>query len=330
MWKINNRTNGVILNKFHLHVVKPFLVLIIECSRNKEYDLINYISCCPNPLISNNKSILLYLVKKKYLKRKISDVVSDIVMNYSYNEIIEQYKIFQLQKKSADQFDYNIREEDIIEELYFVFSKFFYDKLFDDQFIWSTLGEVGFNRKLFHSNFYSENQIGVCAYCDLDTTLNSSNNYVEHFLPRSSFPFLSMHPNNLISSCGACNKQDEGKGVAVMNPIFSPFNLQIGDSIDYSIDYSNQEIDLSANQIEVNNYISLLQLSDRYKKPQVFRAMLLRAASIYDILNEFPLSELELRDYLIQHNEKTKKVDPMGFLLNQLFNRLDDYEKFRK
>lgn len=49
----------------------------------------------------------------------------------------------------------------------------------------------------------------LCPYCD--TTLQSSAQ-VDHFLPKSSFPFLSVHPDNFVPSCFDSNEASLHKG----------------------------------------------------------------------------------------------------------------------
>jgi hypothetical protein len=48
----------------------------------------------------------------------------------------------------------------------------------------------------------------LCPYCD--TKLQSTE--VDHFLPKSAFPFLSVHPDNFIPSCHDSNEASEHKG----------------------------------------------------------------------------------------------------------------------
>ncbi|QDV85388.1 hypothetical protein [Planctomycetes bacterium TBK1r] len=48
----------------------------------------------------------------------------------------------------------------------------------------------------------------LCPYCD--TKLQSTE--VDHFLPKSAFPFLSVHPDNFVPSCHDSNEASEHKG----------------------------------------------------------------------------------------------------------------------
>lgn len=48
----------------------------------------------------------------------------------------------------------------------------------------------------------------LCPYCD--TKLQSTE--VDHFLPKSAFPFLSVHPDNFIPSCHDSNEASKHKG----------------------------------------------------------------------------------------------------------------------
>jgi hypothetical protein len=49
----------------------------------------------------------------------------------------------------------------------------------------------------------------LCPYCDSSLQLSAQ---IDHFLPQSSFPFLSVHPDNFIPSCFDSNEASLHKG----------------------------------------------------------------------------------------------------------------------
>ncbi|MCE5280357.1 MAG: hypothetical protein ABFD92_07945 [Planctomycetaceae bacterium] len=60
------------------------------------------------------------------------------------------------------------------------------------------------NGHLTRQAFLREPVFSICPYCD--NQLQSTE--LDHFLPKSAFPFLSVHPDNLIPSCHDSNRGD--------------------------------------------------------------------------------------------------------------------------
>ena len=63
---------------------------------------------------------------------------------------------------------------------------------------------VGANDVLTRKTFLQDATPAVCPYCDNGLQRVE----LDHFLPKSSFPFLSVHPDNLIPSCHDSNTGD--------------------------------------------------------------------------------------------------------------------------
>ncbi|MCP5523411.1 MAG: HNH endonuclease [Verrucomicrobiales bacterium] len=68
------------------------------------------------------------------------------------------------------------------------------------------------DRPAFVSAFARHNDLGVCPYCD--GTLTPSRAEVDHFYPKSEYPFLALLPENLVPACKGCNSI-QVKGVQV-------------------------------------------------------------------------------------------------------------------
>ncbi|WP_430493544.1 HNH endonuclease, partial [Paenibacillus ottowii] len=153
-----------------------------------------------------------------------------------------------------------------------IFIELFYQKLFDNAKIWGIIDShsTTFSRQIFHENFKRENNIYICPYCDTDTIISDGNIVIEHFIPKSDYPFVSMHPNNLMSSCYGCNGI-YGKHTKYYAPIYSPYNVQIGELIKFGIDFSEKKVTLDgAGELKVDNYIKTLRLEPKYSKRDVF------------------------------------------------------------
>ncbi len=67
-----------------------------------------------------------------------------------------------------------------------------------------------FDRKSLIAAFYEANpKLGVCPACDdkrPDRTDSKCSADEDHFFPQSKYPFLSVHPANLVPLCKACNQ----------------------------------------------------------------------------------------------------------------------------
>jgi hypothetical protein len=70
-------------------------------------------------------------------------------------------------------------------------------------------GEAKLTRIAFLQAFWKTNpRLNVCPACDdpkPDTVDVTPTDDVDHFLPKSIYPFLALHPYNLVPICGTCN-----------------------------------------------------------------------------------------------------------------------------
>jgi hypothetical protein len=97
----------------------------------------------------------------------------------------------------------NVALADAIKEL---FGRF-YDPHFDPGAGYSAPGVALANGRLdrpaFVAAFAGHNDLGVCPYCD--GTLTPPLAKVDHFYPKSEYPFLALTPENLVPACTDCN-----------------------------------------------------------------------------------------------------------------------------
>jgi len=88
-----------------------------------------------------------------------------------------------------------------------------YDKLVDDKgFPKSTMqSTTHFNRKHMVLQWEKLNQeLNVCPTCDGEKPTQINNvplNDADHFFPKSIYPFLALHPINLVPICMECNRR---------------------------------------------------------------------------------------------------------------------------
>jgi uncharacterized protein (TIGR02646 family) len=269
------------------------------------------------------------------------ELINKVISNNTLKEIKEDYELFKYQNNEINKGNYNIRQENVGEGYKELFINFFYEKFFDYEKIWILIDSLKyekskFNRKIFYENFKIENDIEICPYCDIDSTLSISNNEIEHFLPKSKYPYLSMNANNLIPSCHACNTIAEGKGANVLNPIYAPFNIQIGDEIEFDNNIIKKEIILKSNNLNIQNYLALTKLNIRYSSVRIYNAVENKAESIYETIYEAEefankdMTEKDIVEYIEKRCANFAKKEPLSFAVKNVFNKYDLYLSYKK
>ena len=316
MWKIKNEENKKYLDDFDNKLIRPLFKEIIHYKELKlSCGYLKYLKDNKNTICNNSNKLLVYINERIIKKAKFSDLIDTFISMNTLKEIKKYYNLYLQQNMEINKKNYNIKEEKIDDNLKKIFIEFFYESFFNKDKIWNLIDSSkyneGYSRSKFHENFKRENNIYVCPYCDIDTIINNTNKEVEHFLPKSKYPFLAMNAYNLISSCIACNKAGEGKGTDVYIPIDSPYNKQIGDAIIYRSDIVNKQITLQGNDEKTNNYLKTLNLIERYKSSTIFEIVQEKAESLYDLiieagLNNEEIDEKELRGYMIKKLRRTK------------------------
>jgi hypothetical protein len=330
MWKVENKKNYKILKLFEKNVILPFFNNLLASKREKYQDFIQYLE---NNKTNKNYKILNYISKRKYKKKKFIDCINNL-LKLDYNELEKYYNIYKEQNKKIEKNNLDIKIENIPKDLKAIFIEFFYEKFFNISKIWELIETEMFCRKKFHINFKKENSIFVCPYCDADTFTNSGNGEIEHFFPKSQFPFLAMNGLNLISSCHSCNKSFEGKGnKEIPSPISMPYLEQIGDCINFKIDILEKIIKLDTNEDRITNYIDLFQLDKRYSEDIVYKYIIESGKSWYDKIIEYKkktgynISSDELKKFIIIAKKNDEKVHPYFFALKSLYSNYDNYQK---
>lgn len=342
MWKITNNTNKEILDDFKNKLIEPLFKEVINykdmglnCGFKK------YINENQNMKCESSKELISYVIDRKHNGIIFNDLIDNIILENSLTDIEKNYTLFKNQNDSIDKLNYNISQEDIPEGFKILFVEFFYNKFFNYEKIWELIdidkyGDSYFNRKMFHQNFKDENNIVICPYCDIDTTISISNNEIEHFLPKSKYPYICMNANNLISSCHACNKKVEGKGDIVFMPIYTPFNLQIGDIIEIESDIINREITLKSDDESIDNYLELLKLKERYGSDTIYNLVESKAESIYDTICKIEeikkesMTEKDIVEYIEQSYTKFARKEPLSFAVKNIYSKYELYTEYKK
>ena len=128
-----------------------------------------------------------------------------------------------------------------------------------------------FNRDQFVRVFQEENNDQVCPFCDGEM----DGAEVDHWLPKSVYPALSCHPENLVPACGRCNRLKGKKLPLASNgsrpfdewfhpyrrPAYAGFSIQVSNTHEVSLGSSD-----SQQQVRLNNFGRLINLQQRWSE----------------------------------------------------------------
>lgn len=338
MWKVSNEENKKYLDDFKTKLIEPMFKEIINY---KKLDLkcgyLEYLKENKKNICKESNKLLIYITKRSSKHVKFEELIQSFIDLNSISRIKYFSNLYKEQNEKAYNRDYDIKFIEVDKNLKDIFTDFFYEKFFDYHKIWELIDSRkycdGYSRAKFHDNFRKENELYVCPYCDIDTIINVTNKEVEHFLPKSLYPLLSMNAYNLISSCIACNKPGEGKGTNIYIPINSPYNKQIGNQIKYKNHIIHKQIILESKETEISNYLKTLNLTERYKNNTIYELVQDKAEIIYDTIIEAEangeiIDEKALKEYMIKKH-RFSKTDVLTFAVNGAFSELDLYMKYK-
>ncbi|MCM3068274.1 hypothetical protein M3568_18275 [Priestia flexa] len=337
MWKIENSTNTQYLLKFESEIILPLFSMIcdivIEIEKGKIKLPLERVDIWKNTNVflgfsTEQKKLFSYIMQKTVSGEKLQDYFYLIAVTFDSSYVERLFKLYKEQNSKVFYGNYDIPQIQIDEYFKGIFVSYFYNVYFVDDYVWGALVGERYNRKSFHRNFKLENKMVVCPYCDIDTTVAGSNNNIEHFLPKSKYPLISMNPLNLISSCYACNKADEGKGDRIPDsPIISPYNEMIGDFAGFDIDFLSKKITLHNTGGKAHdNYFKLLKLYSRYSDPIVFECVDNAAHSLFETLSNFTSPTKESIDL---YNQRRERMNNLSFALKSVIGKYSQYEAYK-
>ncbi|MEF2293158.1 hypothetical protein [Virgibacillus dokdonensis] len=334
MWKVSNDINKSYLDIFEDSVIIPIFDIIIEFRYKIEKGII--LTSCEKDVWKKTDSfckkdkrsrdLLEYILQKKFKNESIEDIIFNIVITLKKSEIDDYINLYLYQNREVGKGNYSLIKKEVSPYFKKLFTKFYYSEFFIDDTIWFMLTGGNYKRKSFHQNFKLENDLYVCPYCDIDTTVSTYNNNVEHFLPKSKFPFLAMNPYNLISSCIACNLPQEGKGESTIIPVITPYNAQISQAFSFNVDFSDEIIYVEKNgDKEKDNFIDLLNLTERYADPIVYKSLDKKAASLFSSISNYANASYKEIERYLSEREKTENLI---LALRSVITKYPDYKRY--
>ncbi|PGL47818.1 hypothetical protein CN922_21900 [Bacillus cereus] len=199
-----------------------------------------------------------------------------------------------------------------------------------------------FNREFFQTSSSladfrtSMSLYKVCPYCDMNK-INRDLVSVDHFLPKSKFPILSIFPDNLIVSCKGCNENIKGENIKT--PIAHPYYEEVANHFTFQVDDSNLDqfkIEVKMNEDnsslmnkKIENFLSLFEIKERYDMN-----MTAELKDFRDEIRKKAIAELEgiaqCRDILHTDIEECiKKYFQKAFIDNKELQRAADGSKIK-
>lgn len=357
MWYVINKHNGQKLIKFKKKVIVPLFEYMLKYkskSRSDKFvEFLEEISIetnrklidCNRKLhrhnlksIRNKKQILeqrvqdteilKYICKRVVNKVRFADCVDSLLLTYTKLQLEMHMYVYYKQNKELKMRKSFIEEQKVPDEWDCIFKVFFYEKFFAMIQIWERIDGYLYTRDLFHDNFKKDNEIFVCPYCDSSDISDNGNLEVEHFWPESKYPFLSMNPLNLYSSCKACNRPATGKGTKTFNPITLPFYECIGEGVKYRPNVAERKIHIKGKTLAIDNYIKLINLENRYSQKSGYRIIELMTSTIYATIKELEnhgqiVSDEDIEKYISSRIKP--KAQPHYFVVSDI---LRDYSKY--
>lgn len=283
MRKVKNNTNAAILRQLGDDFVEPLLEVLVNAK----------MQACP---VHHAKAMTgLTLKQKEVLKKAFAISVGSGKKKQSLgvrcNAAVKASNLTQLQVLSSSYQsqvanlragNYSIAPDVVPAAVVKLFKDIIYGELLDHVDLWMALGVPTFSRTQFHDNFMDENDHpSTCPYCDLDTLNSKGSRFVEHFLPKSKFPLLAVEAQNLFSACAACNGPS-GKHASTRPKVTSPYANEIGRLVEFNFNDLTETLTISAlnGQAEVDGYLRLLKLPDRYAGKTVWRQFKRRCEAI--------------------------------------------------
>lgn len=301
MKKVLNTLNLSALKKMNDDLVRPLIDVFVS-TKNESTSLKKssvYLGLSREKTSVINSAFEQVVVAKS--KLTFEGACNNLVSLLDIVELTNLRTTFLYQTKQLDSGNYSLSVVKFKKSVKQIFADYIYGVLFDNEDIWNSLNFPQLRRELFHDNFREDNNFPAsCPYCDLDTIHARGSIKVEHLLPKSKFPLLSVYPLNLLSACESCNSGGFGKGAKVVPQLASPYFHSIGETIDFNFNLLAKtiSIDAHAGQLGTEGFLSLLNLKNRYQQPNVGIQLYRRIEAFISTVAYVPQNADDLRGYL--------------------------------
>ncbi|MEM5557682.1 hypothetical protein AAHK07_04085 [Aliarcobacter cryaerophilus] len=202
------------------------------------------------------------------------------------------------------------------------------------------------NRKVEYSayEFVKKLDLKTCPYCNrnytfiVDEESGKLRPEIDHFYPKSIYPFLAMSFYNLIPSCPICNHTKSSK---IKENLINPYDIK-----DDDFKFTYKPIDISFSEVESKKYnmnsfeiefknknenIDIFKLDELYKQHKDIVVDLLIKKAYYpksyikELENNFGFTKDEIYRYLLNNYKKEEDLHkrPLSKLIKDISEELD-------
>lgn len=335
MISINNSAEKRVFHLTKYEKEADFIQLkneIIESIKNKNYSNLTILS---KKTYAKQFSVFIFYEK---IKSEISKIINPIIKTRL--ESLDWFKVlvgsFEEIKELIQKNEYILsqRNSGLVN---FKQYKDIFEKLYKEQ--------LSGNEKLKKQFFNLFEDINVCPYCNRnfvnpiykEHSLGGDNKNqspdIEHFFPKSIYPFLSLSISNLLPSCAFCNKIKSDVDTFQHNCL-SPYEIK--DS-DFRFDFS-----LELNQVKKVKLISktdcknseILHLESLYNEVHskyindIFKDDLYYPDIYKKSLEKFSLTENDYKKvFRNYYNEEDFNKHPLSKMTKDLYNQINNLTK---
>ena len=277
-----------------------------------------------------NESNLDQIDKKclKYIKDNLKDI-----LKANNNELKEYIKYFQENYPNSIGVENQKKEE--WHQLYKIIRAEIFEKEYNNWGKRKTYGSYKFVEIL---------DLKTCPYCNrnytfiVDEESGKLRPELDHFYPKSIYPFLAMSFYNLIPSCPICNHTKSSK---VSENLINPYDIK-----DDDFKFTYKPTDISFSQIESKKYdmdsfeiefknqnenINIFKLDELYKQHKDIVVDLLMKKAYYpksyieELEKSFGFTKDEIYRYLLNNYKKEEDLHkrPLSKLIKDISEELD-------
>jgi len=202
--------------------------------------------------------------------------------------------------------------------------------------------------KIDKLKFIDNISLGSCPYCNRNYIFTTSKKgsikpEIDHFYPKSLYPYLACSYFNLIPSCPACNGfgAKEAKDTFYIYPISNPYTIK---PIDFQFSITPQKVDFidsvkkeqyGFTNFEINIYgnkanLEIFHLEELYKQHKdIVQELLIKKAyypqSYIEELSQFGFSQDEIYRYLFSNYNQDEDLHkrPLSKLIKDISKELN-------
>lgn len=222
--------------------------------------------------------------------------------------------------------------------------EYFFKYIFDYDIISKNPSETTLRHQLL-----AKMNVKTCPYCDrqyiTNFDINKSSADLDHFYPKSEYPYLALNIYNFIPACPICNRLFKNDEEIQVNPRFEEFgndavftikNKLISyidmnlEDIDIEIDIKNQEL-----ETKINSNIDTFKLKEVYKVHRDYIYQLIKDINfrsnknyINDISDLINSNDNQYKDKILEelilqpYKFKIENNEPLGKLTKDILNEL--------